>query len=69
MIKRRDFLKMAAKAGAASLICAGKPTPGRGADLPGALPAPLRDDLPKSVEDIPVINAALNVPTVPRGPK
>jgi hypothetical protein len=30
MIKRRDFLKMAAKAGAASLICAGKPTPGRG---------------------------------------
>src|SRR5580704_10734053 len=68
MIKRRDFLKMTAKAGAVSLIFAGKAVQGRAAEFPGALPAPLPDDLPKSVENIPFINGALNVPTVPRGP-
>ena len=50
MIKRRDFLKMTAKAGAVSLIFAGKAVQGRAAEFPGALPAPLPDDLPKSVE-------------------
>ncbi len=68
MIERRDFLKMTAKVGAVSLFSAGKPARGMGAEFPAALPAPLRDDLPKSVEDIPFINGALNIPTVPRGP-
>jgi hypothetical protein len=41
MIKRREFLKMTAKVGAASLLCAAKPTWGMGAEFPVALPAPL----------------------------
>src|SRR4029077_20467737 len=68
MIKRRDFLKLTARLGAASLICAGKPTPTSAGELSGALPAPLHDNLPNSVEDIPFINGALNIPTFPRGP-
>jgi Beta-galactosidase len=68
MIKRRDFLKLAARLGAASLIWAGKLTRAAGAELPAALPAPLPDHLPKSVEDIPFINGALNIPTFPGGP-
>jgi len=67
-IKRRDFLKMTAKAGAASLVYTAKSAQGMAAELPAALPAPLPDHLPKSVEDIPFINGALNVPAGPRGP-
>ena len=63
MIDRRGFLKASTQACMATIACVNQ----RAQADEHALPAPSQNDIPTAVDDIPFVNGALSLPTVPNG--